>query len=426
MKIVMIAVDTLRADHLSCYGYHRQTSPNIDAIAREGFVFTNCFAVSNCTHPGFTAIFAGLYPETSGIVSHWSAVDLADDRPMLAEILGRHGLVTAAVDNLYDAWRKGHRLYPWFRRGYERYDFPREKHSHSSKNCDLACQWIRELAQSDFFLLYHPWHPHAPYEPPDECRVFRAASDDPIEQKVALYDAEIYFTDIQVGRVVRALKDAGIYDDTLLIVTSDHGEIMGEERVVLGARFNFGHIDLHDECLRVPLIWRWPKRIRAGQSDALVQQPDILPTLLELADIPCPPVDGVSLAPVMAGKRWSRETAHFLENTYQKKRGMRTRRHKFLRHYEEQLQSVVRRELYDLEADPLEQVNEVDRQPELARELNARMEQWVREMVQKAARTVDPLVEQPITNAHFRESARTKESALSHVYSFAARLKKSG
>ena len=421
MKIVMIAVDTLRADHLSCYGYRRQTTPNIDSVAREGFVFANCFAVSNCTHPGFTAIFAGLYPETSGIVSHWSAVDLPDNRPMLAEILHDRGLTTAAVDNLCHAWQKSHRLYPWFRRGYDRYEFPRQKHSHSSSNCDLACRWIRELARGDFVILYHPWHPHAPYEPPKECRIFETASADPIEQTVALYDAEIYFTDIQVGRVIEALKDAGIYDETLLIITSDHGEIMGEERIVLGTRFNFGHIDLHDECLRVPLIWRWPGRIQPGRSDAMIQQPDILPTLLELADIPCPEVDGVSLAPVMNGKQWSREEVHFLENTYEKKRGIRTRQHKFLRHYEEELQSVVRRELYDLEADPLEQANEVDRRPELSEALNAQMEQWVQEMLKKAGRTADPLLEQPIANCTLRESGRMKESAHTHVYSSSLR-----
>jgi len=422
MKIVMLGIDTLRADHLSCYGYFRQTSPNIDAIAAEGFAFTNCFSVSNCTHPGFTAIFSGLYPESSGIVSHWSRVDPPEGAPMLAEVLHGARLVTAAIDCLHHAWESAHRLYPWFRRGYDIYEWPWHKLAHAPGSPRRVCELISELADRDFFLFYHPWHPHSPYDPPQECRIFTPPASGAIEETAALYDAEIYFTDLEVGQIVEALKQARIFDETLIVITADHGEIMGEERVVLGRKFNWGHIDLCDECVRVPLIFRWPGRVPAGRCDALVQQPDLLPTMLELAGIsPSLGLDGTSLVPVMQGRQPGRETVHFVENTYQKKRAIRTRTQKFMRHGQPEISSVVRRELYDLEADPLEQFNEVDRQPDIASELEAKMDRWVRETLAKAGRESDPLFEQEPTGYNLPPAGVQEGQTLSHVYDFAAR-----
>ena len=422
MKIVMLGIDTLRADHSSCYGYFRQTTPNIDAVAADGFVFEDLFSVSNCTHPGFTAIFSGLYPESSGIVSHWSRVDPPESTRMLAEVLHDAHFVTAAVDNLYHGWETQHRLYPWFRKGYDIYEFHGRKLGHDPANIGRVCELIAELADTDFFLFYHPWHPHSPYEPPLECRIFEPPASGEIEKTIALYDAEIYFTDLEVGRIISALKQARIYDDTLIVITADHGEIMGEERVVLGWKFNWGHIDLGDECLRVPLILRWPGKVPRGRSDALAQQPDILPTIAELAGVEQPPdVDGRSLVPVMQKGAPGRETVHFIENTYQKKRGIRTRTHKFMRHGQPEMSSVVKRELYDLQADPLEQFNEVERAPEIARELEAIMDRWVAEMLAKAGRDSDPLFEQETTAYHLPMAEVTEERRLSQVYDFAAR-----
>lgn len=421
MKILLLGIDTLRADHLSCYGYFRQTSPNIDAVAREGFAFTRCFSVSNCTHPGFTAILSGLYPETSGIVSHWSRVDPPEGRPMLAEVLKRAGHVTAAVDCLLHGWESQHRIYPWFGRGYDIYEWPWKKLAHDPGAPQRVCELIAELADKDFFLFYHPWHPHSPYEPPEDCRIFSPVADGEIEETTALYDGEIYFTDREVGQIIAALKEAGIYDDTLIVITADHGEVMGEERTVLGRKFNWAHIDLGDESVHIPLIFRLPGKVPVGESDALVQQPDIMPTILELAGVECPQVDGMSLVPVMTQGAPGRETVHLVENTYQKKRAIRTATHKFMRHGQPELQSVVRRELYDLQADPLEQFNEVDRQPDIARELEANMDEWVRMMLQRAGRTCDPLLEQQLTGYQLPRAGPREGQRLSQVYDFAAR-----
>ena len=422
MNILLLAIDTLRADHLSCCGYFRRTSPHIDSIAAEGFAFTHCFSVSNCTHPGFTAILSGLYPETSGIVSHWSRVDPPEGRPMLAEILHGAGFVTAAIDCLHHGWESAHRLYPWFGKGYDIYEWPWRKLGHDPGAPQRVCELFSQLADRDFFLFYHPWHPHSPYEPPEDCRIFQPAAPGEIEETTALYDAEIYFTDREVGQIISALKQAGIYDETLIIITADHGEIMGEERTVLGRKFNWAHIDLCDESIRIPLIFRLPGKVPAGKSDALVQQPDILPTILELAGIEPPQVDGLSLVPVMKRRAPGRETIHLLENTYQKKRAIRTRTHKFMRHGQPELASVVRRELYDLKADPLEQFNEVDRQPDIAQALEQKMDQWVAEMLAKAGRESDPFLDQALTGYQLPRAGAREGQRLSHVYDFAARL----
>jgi arylsulfatase A-like enzyme len=423
MRIVIIAVDTLRADHLGCYGYVRPTSPRLDAVAVEGFVFTDCFGVGNCTHPGFTALFTGRYPETTGITAHWTRVDLADDVPMLAEIAAANGLRTLAVDNLCDRWREHHRLYPWFRRAYDAYEYRQDAAGHAAANCDFVCDLIRTHAADDFLLFYHPWYPHAPYDPPADCRRFDWDASDPLADVVARYDGEILYTDREIGRIVQALQAAGIYDETLLVVTSDHGEIMGEDRLVRGHRFNTSHIDLGDECLRVPLVLRWPERVPAGRSDALVQQPDLLPTLADLAGWTLPrPVDGISLVPVMRGEAGAvRDAVHFMENTYQKQRGLRTRTHKLKRNFDPG-DSVVRRELYDLQADPLEQFNIVDVEPRIADDLEARMNRWVAERLAVCGRSGDPLLTQDVTADYLRQPGRfDSERQVAHAYIWKAR-----
>ncbi|UCH35091.1 MAG: sulfatase [Armatimonadota bacterium] len=418
MKIVLIAVDTLRADHLGCWGYHSATSANLDAVAAEGFVLGHCFAVSNCTHPGFTALFTGCYPETTAITGHWTRVDLPEDAPTVAGIAKANGLVTLAVDNLYDRWQERWRLYPWFRRAYDMYEYAQDPNAHESANCDLVCDLIHKHAADDFLLFYHPWYPHAPYQPPDDCQHATWDKSDPLADVVSRYDGEIVYADREIGRIVEALRAAGIYDDTLLIITSDHGEIMGEDRLVRGHRFNVSHIDLGDECLRIPLVMRWPGVVPTGRSDALVQQPDLLPTLAGLAGWELArAVDGESLAPVMRGDVSSvRDAVHFMENTYQKQRGIRTATHKLKLNLDPG-DSAPRRELYDLAVDPLEQFNIVDVEPELADELEARMAAWVGERLAAAGHTEDPLLAQDITAGTLHEPGRfARERQLAHAY----------
>ena len=130
MNLVFVAIDTLRSDHLSGYGYPKLTSPRMDVLAERGTLFENFFSVGNCTHPGFTAMLTGRLPESTGVLCHWPENDLADDVTMMAERFARAGFRTGAVDNLFHGWAgegwTGHdgREYPWFRRAYETYSYP--------------------------------------------------------------------------------------------------------------------------------------------------------------------------------------------------------------------------------------------------------------------------------------------------------------
>ena len=187
MNLVFVAIDTLRADHLSCYGYARTTSPNMDALAERGALFENFFSVGNCTHPGFTAMLTGRFPESTGIISHWTRVDLPDDVAMMAEYFAAAGYRTCAIDNLYHGWaRHGFREYPWFRRGFQDYAYP----GHAgfdipAGDCvEMACRWLEREPTGPFLLFLHLWDPHGPYNtaPRDFYRFYEG--DDPCEPRL--------------------------------------------------------------------------------------------------------------------------------------------------------------------------------------------------------------------------------------------------
>ncbi|UCH33769.1 MAG: sulfatase-like hydrolase/transferase, partial [Armatimonadota bacterium] len=167
-NILLITIDSLRADHLGCYGYGRDTSPNLDALAGQGTLLTRMFAPAVPTQPSFTTIYTGQYSLTHGIISHGGTEQLGPDHPFVTEELRKAGLVTCAVDNLYS-------MRPWFARGYEFYIDP----SHRAKmRLSVTCEGInrraipclRAHADEPFFLLVHYWDTHTPYEPPARLR----------------------------------------------------------------------------------------------------------------------------------------------------------------------------------------------------------------------------------------------------------------
>jgi len=427
--VLVIALDTQRSDHLSCYGYPKPTTPNIDRLAERGTLFRNFYAVGNCTHPGFTALFTGLFPESSGIVSHWTRVELPESVPTMAELFGQAGYVTAAVDNLYDAWvSRGHPYYPWFRRAYEYYAYPTSGSWYKSAEqvMEQAIGWVRERPAGPFFLFVHCWQPHAPYnKAPEEFFRFYDG-DDPCDPRldtmppsvkrsvertfgrpiadpsyvVAAYDAEVAYADHAVGALLDALAAEGLLDETLVLITGDHGEIMETPRLAAGRMWCFSHIGLSEGCIRVPLVVAGPG-VRSGVVEEAAQLVDVLPTLAEWCDLESQAFDGQSLAPAWSGgKIPGREAIFTSENTYQKQRAVRCDRWKYTR-MEETLFSVPARGLFDLEQDPLETENLVDALPQQAAELDALLNEYV------AAHTEgrpDPLLVQPITQRPWERS----------------------
>lgn len=331
MNILFISLDTCRADHLSCYGYPRRTSPNIEALAADGTVFWNC--ISECAHtvPAYTSMFSGLHPVTHGIVGTlWCLPnennELLDDTVRtMPEMLADAGYTTAAVDNLVTTMA----FHPaWFGRGYRYYMNPAVRAEKGKVRADwvneLALPWLKQHGREQFFLFLHYWDPHQGYSPPapfdsafpqlglppvetlpsGEDYVPRcgklAGLDERARALIDRYDGEILYVDDRVGQVFSALKELGVYDDTLIVVNGDHGDDMAEHNC------HFEHREVYDHTLRVPLIYKLPKTAQGGQRpriDALVQHQDLTPTILDLAGVAVDHAfDGQSLRPLLQGQ----------------------------------------------------------------------------------------------------------------------------
>lgn len=439
MNVVLIDIDTLRADHLGCYGYSKPTSPAIDRLAAEGAVFDRCYAPGIPTTPAHTTIYTGLHPLTHNVVSHGGQVDLDRRIPVLPELMQQAGYTTCAVDNLLD-------LKGWMARGYEFYI--NSSHRHRMRllvSCEelnaRAIPWLRAHAGEPFFLFVHYWEPHTPYLPPERYRRFWSGGDpcDPAitalepmkdtpfwgmwgdtwfrklgpvtdpEYIVSLYDGEIRHVDDAVGELVGALDELGLAEQTLIVVTSDHGEVMVRNGIF------FDHHGLYEETIRVPLILRQPGRVPAGRRvGSFVQHLDYAPSLLRWAGATPPDsMEGKDFGGLASGSGdsalWDRVVC--CENTWQAKWCVRTDRHKLIVARAPDAYGTPPRELYDLESDPGETTNLVGSDPSTAGELEDWLERWISDGLARVGRDVDPLVLQPITLGKRWEEWRTRRAS---------------
>lgn len=315
--IIVYLIDTLRADHLGLYGYPRPTSPRIDAFGDDATVFLDAQAQSSWTRSAVTSLFTGLLPQVHGVNGRDDALTPAVTT--LAEGLSAAGYETLGfitngnVDAVFGL-DQGFDHYQYLRESEDNVDF----HQQSDRLNTWAFKWLDGLAprneRKPFFLYLHSTDPHAPYTPADE---FYEAFAPGVDRKVGwidhvqdiaagrkappegtaddfrnLYDAEIAFNDHHFGRLIDRLRADGLYDSSLIIVVSDHGEEFFEH-----GGWEHGKT-LYAEQLRVPLIVKLPHGEGAGQRlAARAEQVDILPTLFDWLDIDTPPVDGKSLMP---------------------------------------------------------------------------------------------------------------------------------
>jgi arylsulfatase A-like enzyme len=433
MNIILIAIDTLRADHLGCYGYTKCTSPNIDRFARDGVVFENCFAVGIPTHPAYTTIMTGMHPLVHRIVCHAGKVDLSPTITMLSEYLNRYGYVTIAVDNLATAERIARA--GWFARGYHYY-FSTGGITVISQGVKINAEIVNKVAfealelalkkggDKGFFMFIHYWDPHAPYLPP-KGYIEKFYSGDPskgdIEDRLkktlwgrlllsgwigehvrsgvrdksyidASYDAEIAYVDEKVGELLARIDELGLTDDTVVILTADHGESLGEHEIY------YDHHGLYEWDVKIPLIIRYPSRIPRGvRVKAMVSHMDIMPTILELTGIPIPKeISGSSLLALFDGKWDGYPMLCMVENTRMTKRALRMGRWKLIETLRPDIygRPAGYIELYDLEKDPKETENIADLNEDLALQLLGRMEKLYRFITGGLG---DPLVEQEIS-----------------------------
>jgi len=420
MNLLLIAIDTLRADHMGCYGYERATTPHMDAFAQKAVVFDRHIAAAIPTHPSFTTLHTGQFSITHGIVAHGGSRDIPRDAPWMPSLLHAAGYTTCAVDNL-SQWRMD------FHRGFEFYIDPTKRQT-LSINADnrtinrRVLPFLDQHRAEKFFMLVHYWDPHTPYLPPRAYRTLFYKGDpcDPAHHSLdgmeerhtlgktwretwfprlgghitdaryieALYDAEIRYCDEGVGAVLAKLDALGLAENTIVVITSDHGELMFRHGIF------FDHHGLYDGNLRVPLMIRVP-----GQTPrrimGMTATPDTAPTLLELCGVPIPEaMEGQSFAPWLRGEREDppREFVVSQECTWQMKWSLRTATHKFILAREPDVYNTPMRELYDRRTDPQELCNIAESDPETAARLERQLEGWIAGKMEKNGLKDDPLV----------------------------------
>ncbi len=341
--VFLITIDTLRADHVHCYGYDRVETPALDALAKEGFRFAQAFTPSPITNTSHASILTGLLPSTHGVTDF--AVPLSSVHPTWAELLHRQNYRTAAFIGAVILDSKS--LAPGFDRGFDFYDnFPERQPTESRRDrverrgmvvVQHAEAWLGAHPNGARFVWVHLYDPHDPYEPPPPySRIY----------KDHLYDGEIAYADAALAGFIAYLKRHQWYENSLIVVVGDHGEGLGEHHEDTHGIF------LYDSTTHVPLIVKLPAGSGAAKAkvvDAQVRTIDILPTVLDLVGAPAlESKDGESLTPFLAGTQTGARTV-FGETDYPLRfgwaplRSVRTDGFKFI--------EAPRPELYDLHRD---------------------------------------------------------------------------
>jgi arylsulfatase A-like enzyme len=369
-NLVLLSIDTLRADHLGAYGYGRPTSPAIDGMARQGVLFRNATAAASWTLPSHASMLTGLDPSRHGAVQFGFTTPIPPSVQTLAEQLWQAGYDTGAfTDGFFVSAALG------FDQGFDRFRGPTRLESAARENLELALDWMKGRAGRPFFAFVHTYEVHMPYAPPppfDE--MFTSGYEGPYQRKFTyedfvalekaggtrdprliehlkgLYDGEIRHVDDAVGAFLRGLEDSGLARDTCVVLTSDHGEEFGEHGDLLHAKPK-----LYQELLHVPLIVWCPGRFAQPRVvDDLVGLVDIAPTLLDLAGAePLTGIDGLSLRGALDGRPLDdgRSVLSQVDGSVDKRPGevaaLRRGRFKEIRSSVDDTDA-----LFDLEADP--------------------------------------------------------------------------
>jgi arylsulfatase A-like enzyme/Flp pilus assembly protein TadD len=362
LNVVVITIDTLRPDHLGCYGYTRTETPTLDRIAHSGVLFENGVTQTPLTPPSHASIFTGLNPPSHKVRDTGGFI-LSRSTPTLASLLQQRGWDTGAfVSSAVLKRRFG------FDQGFAVYDdrmprpgngqeFLEDAERRAGDTVDHAVQWIDGRGSQPFFLWVHLYDPHTPYDPPSPYRE---------QYKDRLYDGEIAYADRELGRLMDSLQRKSPPEKTLVAVLSDHGESLGEH-----GEYSHG-VFLYDSTLRIAFLLSGPGVPSGRRVTPQARTIDLLPTILELMGSAAPAgIEGASLVPFFSGKNADTATS-YAETLYPKinlgwaeLRGIRTNQWKYIR--------APRPELYDLTRDPGETQNIAAGHASEVRALEARL-----------------------------------------------------
>jgi arylsulfatase A-like enzyme/Tfp pilus assembly protein PilF len=375
-NVVLITIDTLRADHVGCYGYKQIKTPNINGLAAEGTRFERAFAVVPVTLPSHSSMLTGTYPMFSGM-HDFSGNKLNQLQPTLASVLKQDGYQTGAVIGaaVLDSRFGLNRGFDFY---YDHFDFNRLDEANLDQMerpanvvADAALDWLAKNSQKKFFLWMHLYDPHFPYNPPEPYRHEYASHP---------YDGEIAFADEQVGRLLRFLKEKGIYKNTLVVLCGDHGESLGEHGEKTHGFF------IYNATMHVPLIIRLPGNAQSQVVSDPVSLVDLMPTVLETLGVQIPSqVQGHSLLAAARGNhsddehaRTNRERVLYEETflprihfNWSELRGSENTKYHFI--------DAPRPELYDLANDPGEVHNLFNDKKAVSEEMRAKLVSLIRE-----------------------------------------------
>ena len=362
-NVILISIDTCRADYLSCYGHPRQTTPNIDTVAAEAIVFSQVITSVPTTLPAHCSMLTGTIPPYHGVHAN-IAYRLRESNVTLAEHLRDHGYRTAGVVGAFV-------LHSQFgiAQGFDTYDdeirmktavVSSENERKAGEVTRLATAWLQKHAEETgpFFLFVHYFDPHFPYEPPVP---FASTFAD------ERYAGEVAYADHGIGKLLQTLKDLKLYDPALLIITGDHGEGLGDHGEPTHGYF------IYHSTTRVPLIVKPPKKRRFARVDKTVSLIDVVPTVLQATGIPIPSaVQGRDLSPYWTGESRNEDVRFVYSESLTATQygctsllGLQTDQWKYIQ--------ASKPELYDLPKDPDETTNVIDKYPQHSRMLRERL-----------------------------------------------------
>lgn len=445
MRVLYVDIDSLRPDHLGCYGYHRATSPNIDQLAREGVRFENCYISDAPCLPSRTALWSGRCGFHTGVVGHGGTTaqpfvegpsrgfrDLFGTTSWMRALrdAGLHTVTVSSFGERHAAWH-------WYAGYSEVYNPGKGGQDRADEVNAIALDWLRRNAASDgWFLHLNYWDPHTPYQAPEDYgnpfagepvaawltdEVWRRSwegfgphsaqevhgfggypfrqpfprmprqldSPDAMRQWIDGYDTGIRYADDHLGQVLNALADAGVLDETVIVISADHGENQGE----LGI---WGDHQTADAITcRVPLIIRWPGLTGTPRVDsALHYHYDWAATLIELLGGQTPDNwDGQSFAAAFReGREAGRPYVVTSQGAWACQRGVRFDHYCCLRSYHDGYKQIEPVMLFDLADDPHEQHDLAPARPELVNHAMGLLADWQQEMGLTSRYDVDPLL----------------------------------
>ncbi|MHC4457468.1 MAG: sulfatase-like hydrolase/transferase [Planctomycetota bacterium] len=370
-NVLLISIDTCRADYLSCYGYPRQTTPHIDAFAAEGVVFENTISPIPITLPAHASMLTGTIPPYHGVHDN-SDYQLDQSNVTLAEILKDNGFTTGGIISAF-VMDSEFGIDQGFDTYNDRFEQERKTAGDISERIGaeasrFALDWLDQHKNEKFFLFLHYFDPHGDYVPPE-----------PFASKFAdnLYAGEIAYTDHCIGLVLSKLKELGLYDSTLIIITADHGEMLGEHGELSHLYF------IYQSAIKVPLILRLPGQRRSKRIDELVGLIDIVPTVCSLLGIDVPQhVQGQDLSLCLLGKDSPNRDRHvYCESLFATRYngnsllGVVNNRFKYIQ--------TTRPELYDLVQDPYETRNMIKELPRQVQLLQGRLKQMLEQSIRQ-------------------------------------------